>query len=721
MTEKFPAKKVVTPSDRLRFAIRGAEIWVDRRDGCPVRAQAPVGGPAEFLLDEKYPFFQAPHRWGRGFVLMQGGRACKWGQPDHVSITDHRILSRHSMEGMIQLEVVRRFADRWTEEYTWHNVSRKSLTLTSIGIRTPFRDVYSSSSESLRECCHAHLFPGGSYAFAWAWPMNGAGPGLGLRVTQGALWAYSIEGRNPASSSNFRGHIVLHPTDAARAPLAFGGQPLIRLRPGQSYRLRWEIGVYAGWNEFKKRLALPVDAPVLSTQIGNAIALRTQPSARIKRHHALRVKGSSSSAAVTSRRPGEQYLEVEGIRGPTRLALQFHPRIRDVVERRIDFILSRQRATEREFPRDGSFLPMDLRTGLRVDGGEWQDWSDARERLAMPALLQAARRRNWHDPVVLDRALHHFSRYAVDCLLGPDGEVWENSYLANPNRLYNYPWLAEFFLGQYQLYHDPADAKRAGEIVETYYRRGGGKFLAIWDDVLPLLEALRAVGDASRAESIKKNYLHYAAGLLARGADLPAHEVNYEQSMVAPLALLLLGACQIQPDDLYRQQLGTVLSWLEAFGGPQPHCRLRNIPIRHWDGYWFGLERLWGDVFPHYWSVLSARAFLRAAPLFPKSEERYRGIARDIYASNLLNFFPDGGATCAFLFPSAVDGRPAHLADPLANDQDWALVWLLRDNALSDVPLALEKGAPSRKVGPYELGPNSVGANTLRNRSAPHH
>jgi hypothetical protein len=698
VTKKTLRKKTSTPPPSVSFAIAGGKIWVDPRDGCPIRAQAPVGGPAEFLLDEKYPFFQAPHRWGKGFVLLQDGRACKWGQPDHLSVAGKKVLSLHSLDGIIKLEVVRHFEDHWTEEYTWRNVSRRSLTLTSIGIRTPFRDVYSSAVVSLRECCHAHLFPGGNYAFAWAWPMNGAGPGLGLRVTKGALWAYSMEGRNQFSSSNFRGHILLHPTDAARAPRAFGGQPVIRLRPGESHSLRWEIGVYADWNEFRSRLVLPVDALALSAQVGDGIALRVQPRSRIKRQPGLLVRRSAASATVTCSQPGEHYVDVNGPRGDTRLALQFHPPIRKVVETRIDYILSRQRATERDFPRDGSFLPVDVRNGLRIDGGEWQDWSDARERLAMPALLQEARRRNWHDAATLDRALHHFSRYAIDCLLGPAGEVWENSYLANPDRLYNYPWLAEFFLGQYQLFHDPADLKRAGVIVEAYYRRGGGKFLAIWDGILPLMEALRTVGQTSRARSIEKNYLHQATALLAQGADLPAHEVNYEQSIVAPLALLLLGAYEIHPDESYRRQLGTVLSWLEAFGGPQPHCRLRNIPIRHWDGYWFGLERLWGDVFPHYWSVLSARAFLRAAPLFPDRSERYRGIARDIYASNLLNFFPDGGATCAFVFPSAVDGRPAHLADPLANDQDWALVWLLRDNGVSNASFSLEKDTFSHRV-----------------------
>ena len=40
------------------------------------------------------------------------------------------------------------------------------------------------------------------------------------------------------------------------------------------------------------------------------------------------------------------------------------------------------------------------------------------------------------------------------------------------------------------------------------------------------------------------------------------------------------------------------LGWLLAFAGPQRHVRLRHVAIRHWDGYWFGLRRQWGDTFP---------------------------------------------------------------------------------------------------------------------------
>ena len=42
--------------------------------------------------------------------------------------------------------------------------------------------------------------------------------------------------------------------------------------------------------------------------------------------------------------------------------------------------------------------------------------------------------------------------------------------------------------------------------------------------------------------------------------------------------------------------------------------------------------------------------------------------------ANLSSFCPDGKATCAYLYPRRIDGKPGKYADAYANDQDWALV-----------------------------------------------
>ena len=155
-----------------------------------------------------------------------------------------------------------------------------------------------------------------------------------------------------------------------------------------------------------------------------------------------------------------------------------------------------------------------------------------------------------------------------------------------------------------------------------------------------------------------------------------AHEVDYEQSIVAPLVSLLALAHRRWPDRRLLAATERALGWLLAFAGPQRHVRLRHVAVRHWDGYWFGLRRQWGDTFPHYWSALTAVALLE----LPDELRSDRGdrMAAAILRANLALYDEHARGCCAFLYPSCVDGVPAHGPDPLDNDQDWALVYALR-------------------------------------------
>ena len=160
------------------------------------------------------------------------------------------------------------------------------------------------------------------------------------------------------------------------------------------------------------------------------------------------------------------------------------------------------------------------------------------------------------------------------------------------------------------------------------------------------------------------------------GEDLPTHEVAYEQSVEATLVNLMLSAYRFTGNADYLAAVEGRLDWLLSFGGPQPDCRLYGISIRHWDGHWFGINRMFGDVFPHYWSALTATALVRL-PAELHTPETNR-LADAILRENMANYNADGSATCAFVFPSSVDGRAANVADPLANDQDWHLAMWLR-------------------------------------------
>ncbi|MET7283169.1 hypothetical protein ABZS29_33385 [Kribbella sp. NPDC005582] len=592
------------------------------------------GSVAQVLHPDGREVLQRP--WGKGFLSTDRG-SYRLDHPALVRWRSSGLDLLHQL-GDLELRVGRRFGEHWTETYELRNPTADPVQVGSLAISTPYRDVYRSSRESLTGAVHAHIWTGGADAWVWAVPMDGSSPGLGLQLKEGELWAYSVEAREPKSGSNTRGHLYLHVTDHARAPHAMGGQPQLTLAPGASYRWTWQLGWYDDLSAFHADRQPRLAADQLAAEVGETIEVR-------------------GHGPVTSDQPGLKYVEADG----ARIALLFHEPLRVIAERRVRFILDHQRRPELSDSRQHAFVPYDVESGLTVLADDWRDWSDGRERIGMAILLQEVRDQGWGDRSQLDEALAGYERFVHDYLVDDNGTVGEDSDHRGDVRLYNFPWFARFLLGQ-------GDREGAARILNRYYALGGDHFLAF--DLGPLLTEL----------GLHEHLIRHARTFIEYGDELPPHEVNYEQSMVAPLLELLVAAYRIAPEQIDGAELSRRLPWLTAFAADQPDVRLRHVPIRHWDGYWFGRLRLWGDVFPHYWSVLSAIVY-GAWPreLVTESQAAWLDAAAEaILRANLVNFAPDGTATCAFVYPSCVNGQPAHVADPLANDQDWALVYALR-------------------------------------------
>ncbi|MFF0270858.1 hypothetical protein [Kribbella sp. NPDC004536] len=598
-------------------------------DGAVARVLHPDG--RRLLLDDGV-LHDSLHAWGKGFVITDRG-SYRFDNPAYTRWRSTGIDLMYQL-GDLELRVGRRFGEHWTETYELRNTGSTPVELGSVAVSTPYRDVYTSSRESLTGSVHAHVWTGGADAWVWAVPMDGSGPGLGLQLKEGELWAYSVESREPGTSSNVRGHIYLHVTDHARSPHALGGQPVVTLAPGATYRWTWQLDWYDDVTAFDRE---PY-ADRLAAEVNESIQLH-------------------DGREITSSEPGLQY--VSSTDGRSRFAVLFHDPLRVIAERRVRFILDHQRRPELAGSRQYAFVPYDNDSGLTVLASAWRDWSDARERVGMALLLQEVRDRGWGDRAELDEALAGYEQFVREHLLDDEGTIQDDSIHQNAVRLYNFPWFARFLLGQ-------GDRDGATRILNRYYELGGDHFLAF--DLGPLLSEL----------GLHEHLVRHAQTFVQYGDELPPHEVNYEQSMVAPLLELLAAAYRTGKID--GAELTRRLPWLTAFAGEQPDVRLRHVPIRHWDGYWFGRLRLWGDVFPHYWSALSAVVY-GAWPreLVTPSQAAWLDRAEEaILRANLVSFAPDGSATCAFVYPSCVNGQPAHVADPIANDQDWALVYALR-------------------------------------------
>jgi hypothetical protein len=257
----------------------GAGSVVVAADGAVTAAAHPVREHSMLLLEDEAAPEAAMHdrsrRWGKGFVIADG-RGRRFDEPASLTWADDGVDLVHDL-GSLALRVSRRVGDAWVEMHRLRNVSSAPVRVGSIAVSTPWRDLYGSSRESLHRAVHAHVWTGGADAWVWAVPMDGSSPGLGLTMTEGELWSYSVESRHEVTSSNVRGHLYLHVTDHARAPHAMGGQPQIVLAPGQECRWSWRLAWYPGLADFRVSRRPLIDADRLAVPVGRPIPLRLAP------------------------------------------------------------------------------------------------------------------------------------------------------------------------------------------------------------------------------------------------------------------------------------------------------------------------------------------------------------------------------------------------------------------------------------------------------------
>lgn len=329
---------------------------------------------------------------------------------------------------------------------------------------------------------------------------------------------------------------------------------------------------------------------------------------------------------MTAARSGNFALVV----GDAATEVSFYRPVEQTVRSRVSYILSHQTTPERAGWLAYGIVPVDTRYGLTQTTNGWPDWSDGSERIGMAILIQQAVGRGWAP----DRA--------VDLLAG-----WAE-------------------MVRHHLLDETFAPRRAGRL-----DAGSSLGRAFSESAVSVANQLLRIGSHARAKHLQAQLVESATFFWEVGTQLPNHEVNYEQSIARRS---LTSSSMPNPS-------ATIPG---SFGGPQPNTRQNGVAIRHWDGFWFGTERLWGDIFPHHWSALTSTALLRLPGRL--STARLREIGMRVLRSNMSNYFDDGSATCAFVMPSVVDGRPAHIADPVANDQDWHLSLWLR--------LADEHGVP---------------------------
>ena len=565
------------------------------------------------------------------------------------------------------------------EEYIFTNNTDSDIftSLEDIGIYTPFNDEYTTAEECMTKKCHTHIWCGGEVSYVMALRMGGEAPHLGLILNKGSLGGYSVD-REPERMSNDRGDFILHPSPFS-------------LAPGESYIISWSLFPYNDKDDFFEKAMVYCDT-FLYVESDKYIMFEGEMSeVTIKTGFAVSEENIKitlnesdipftfsdniicfKSEAVTV---GEQTYKicVNGIHTHLRLMVKtvFHK----LLKSRCRFITEKQQYINKSSALDGAYLIYDNEQNSLFYSRQY-DYNGGRERVGMGILLASYLQQERDADI--EKSLKKYIAYVKRELVNEEtGEVYndyrrDNSY----KRLYNAPWFALLYTEFYKLYNDKSYLTTAYKILLHYYANGGENFYAIELPMKEIIECMKTENMKDETDTLVGLFICHADRILQTGTSYPASEVNYEQSIVAPAADILLKAYSLTGDKKYLNGAKKQIDVLELFNGLQPDYHLYEVAIRHWDGYWFGKSRMYGDTFPHYWSALSGNVYYDYAVI--TDDEKYLKKAKASLRGVMSMFMPDGSASCAYIYPITVNGEKGNYFDSYANDQDWGLYYMLR-------------------------------------------
>jgi hypothetical protein len=524
------------------------------------------------------------------------------------------------------------------------------------------------------------VWMGGSCAWINAMRMGTEPPHLGMVVTQGSLDAYSQR----SGAINDRGVFLLHPA-------------AMKISRGESKTVAWKLFWHNGWDDFYAEAAatdgfVRLSARHYTVTAGEPLEIMAESAGSLETAEVrangqpvtVEAKGGHLSATIPTSSPSEILVELINGSKKTWLRANVTGSPDELIAARVRFILRHQQRNAEGDPLDGAYLSYDNETGEQVYELSPWDHNAGRERLAMGVLgaLYLPLCTDDAFKAELKNSLTRYAAFIARELENEDGVVYNNIGRDNPDRLYNFPWPAHFHLVMYRSMGDVSQLDRFVRVMRSYYALGGVKFYGIG---IPAADGVKTLEEAGRMEEkaeLLTNLRAHADHILTTGFDYPTSEVNYEQSIVGPAVQLLSEMYLITGEEKYLEGARRQMPLLESFCGRQPDHRLCEVAIRHWDDFWFGKLKLYGDTFPHYWSTINATAYAYYG-LATKNEQSWFGRADAVLKANRSLFDTDGRGSCVHVYPLSCNGQSGARNDPWANDQDWALVNLLTVRGLS--------------------------------------
>ena len=584
--------------------------------------------------------------------------------------------------GRIEVTVKRFFKDNgnFAERYIIKNIDYADFFISPerFDISVPFNDRYTFADDCMTNRCNTHIWCAYNNSYINALKMGVSDINLGLVLTKGSLHSYT-QNQKDIDNGHSRGEFVLN----------LDNKELVK---NEEYVIEWELFWHNGEDFYDKALKteqfVKIDAEQYTVFNGEEIHFTATMPENTKN---IQVKCGDDNLVFSY---DEESQKLDCIykpekNGEYRIFINYDgkktyadflcvDKFDELVKKRIDFIIDKQQYKRSDSPLCGAFLIYDNKEEHVVFDDTFFDHNACRERTGM-GLLMARYLRTHEDEKVrnsLDLYIEFIKREFYD---ENTGEVFNTiGKDRNQIRLYNAPWVMTLFAEMYFVTKDETYLDNILKMSENYYAGGGYKFYPNGFSIKTIIEAFRCAKRFDDVETLRQHFEAHVNNMINNGISYPKHEVNYEQTIVTPAVSMISEYISLFDKDEYIIEAKKHIDVLKRFNGHQPSFHMNEIPIRYWDDFWFGKSRQFGDVFPHYWSCLTGRAFIDYHEISGALE--FKEAADKCIRNCLCLFTEDGRGSCAYVYPYKTWGKRGQFYDEWANDQDFALYFALQIN-----------------------------------------
>ena len=577
------------------------------------------------------------------------------------------------------------------EAYMYENLSDKYMVLDEVGIYSSFRDTYATGNGVLNYHFNQHICTAGDLCYIMAQRQSANDDNMSLITLEGSFDTYQLEEQN---TSNVRGVVALVAKD-------------IRIAAGESITYKRIITPYTTNENFENKLleytGFPiVDFGTMTVEKGNKIRVAIKKPGKL---YEIKIEGEKLVCKDDAYEYEPSDIGIYNgkiIYGDkiAKLVFRVIDKIDTLLKKRAEFIVEHQQINDINDPRYGAYMPYDTEREKIYKVEEIEkiyyevpDRNEARERMGMGAFI-AMYSRVTGDMRFLP-SLERYRDFLLKYIVDANGDVWD-SYLRQEGekyysfgllvehkeldmrfRSYNYNFVLPFFIEMYNLTKDVSYAKIAIRIFEKYYDKYNlAGFMPIETEISNALKEIDDSDFLNAFEKVKCGSARVLKEICSTGDNYEPGEVLYEHGHVSSDTMFLTEYCLAYNNREIMTNIGDGIKRTLSFDGNQPNYNVNGIPIRHWDGFWFGKLELWGDTMPHWIDFLSANSYFNYYLI--TGDKSYRENAMKMFMANMTLINKDGSAYNCYLFNEKSNGRQAGRYDPISNDQDWMFYQYLK-------------------------------------------